>query len=67
MTDLKHSKNPYFLMLWKWFEDRGALDRACYSEGLSPEDFKTMLDEHEAGLIDLAERSEAAAAKANTL
>lgn len=43
--------NEYFDMLWKWFEERGAFDRYDYSEGRSAEDFKIMLDEHEAALL----------------
>jgi hypothetical protein len=42
--------NEYFDMLWAWFEQRGAIVRADYSEGFSVDDFKTMLDEHEAAL-----------------
>lgn len=43
-----------FDMLWKWFtERRGAADmRANAIEGLSADDFKEMLDEHESNLLD---------------
>jgi hypothetical protein len=37
-------------MLWKWFEDRGCDLRAERREGLTADDFRIMLDEHEAAL-----------------
>lgn len=43
----------YFDMLWQWFEERrGAEDmRATATDGLSADDFKQMLDNHEAELL----------------
>ena len=38
-------------MLWKWFEDRGVDLRQERRDGLTADDFKIMLDEHEAALI----------------
>jgi hypothetical protein len=50
----------YFEMLWNWFADEsrnGAEDmRANMPEGLSADDFKAMLDEHEAALVHDLER-----------
>jgi hypothetical protein len=48
----------FFEMLWKWFEERrGAEDmRPERHTGLSADDFKVMLDEHEANLT--AEKQE---------
>lgn len=45
------SSDEYFKMLWKWFEERGAIDRYDYSDGKTADDFKHMLDEHEASLM----------------
>jgi len=46
----------FFDMLWKWFEDERRIGaegmRPERHEGLSAGDFKTMLDEHEAALLD---------------
>jgi hypothetical protein len=54
-TPSPEPKNDYFEMLWKWFENESRVGvegmRAEYHEGLSADDFKTMLDEHEAALL----------------
>lgn len=49
-------------MLWKWFEDESRIGadgmRPERLDGLSADDFKTMLDEHEAALM--GDRSQSA-------
>lgn len=51
--------DEHFNMLWKWFEERGAIDRYDWSDGKSVDDFKAMLDEHEADLIGTIEKLKA--------
>ncbi|PDT71756.1 hypothetical protein CO683_00935 [Bradyrhizobium ottawaense] len=48
----ERAKDDFFNMLWKWFEERRGVEdmRANLPEGLSADDFKNMLDEHEANL-----------------
>jgi hypothetical protein len=46
----KAGEQEFVDMLWKWFEDRGCDLRLERTEGLSADDFKIMLDEHEAAL-----------------
>lgn len=41
---------PFVEMLWKWFEDRGVDLRPERSTGLTADDFRIMLDEHEAAV-----------------
>lgn len=55
----------YFDMLWRWFEDESRIGvegmRPERSTGLTADDFKTMLDEHEASLLaDIALQQPAA-------
>ena len=48
------SDDPYFIMLWNWFEKRRGKEdmRAIQNDGgLSVDDLETMLDEHEADLL----------------
>lgn len=49
------SQDPFFDMLWDWFEDESRIGaegmRPERREGLSVDDFKQMLDEHEAALL----------------
>ena len=50
--------DSFFNMLWDWFEDESRIGaegmRPERREGLSADDFKIMLDEHEASLMDAA-------------
>jgi hypothetical protein len=48
---LEKTSDGCFMMLWDWFEARGAIDRYDWSDGKSADDFKVMLDEHEAALM----------------
>ena len=47
------AKDDFFNMLWKWFEERRGVEdmRANIPYGLSADDFKDMLDEHEATCV----------------
>jgi hypothetical protein len=54
------TEDDYFNMLWAWFEDESRIGadgmRPERIEGLSVDDFKSMLDEHEAALEAEIER-----------
>lgn len=54
-TQDEDQQNTFADMLWKWFEDESRIGadgmRPERLEGLSADDFKTMLDEHEAALL----------------
>lgn len=46
----EESDQDFVDMLWKWFEERGCDLRPERLHGLSADDFRIMLDEHEAAL-----------------
>ena len=52
------AEQPYVDMLWRWFEKRRGVEdmRSERAFGLSADDFKNMLDEHEQALLDSAQR-----------
>jgi hypothetical protein len=61
----EEERDDFFDMLWVWFEDEERVGvegmRPERREGLSADDFKTMLDEHEAALIDGLEQARSGA------
>jgi hypothetical protein len=50
----REQEQDFVDMLWKWFEDRGCDLRPERRHGLTADDFRVMLDEHEAALTDTA-------------
>lgn len=56
-SDALVGDQPFVEMLWKWFEDRGVDLKPERSTGMTADDFRAMLDEHEAAVTsDIAKK-----------